>query len=163
MRVGLTHGFWIFLGCLAFADVHHGSIAFAATGCASPPGAREIGFDPALPQWRVEQGPGGSVRVEDGALVIDDANGCTVWLLEKLTAPVEISCDVTVVAKGGANDRVSDVNCFWMASEPGSGAPPAPLTSGWFGFRTIKSHLEIRRLRVQAAEWRLAVGESASP
>ena len=137
------------------------------------------------------------------------------------------------MAKGGANDRVSDVNCFWMASEPSSAMPsprsgrfgdydslqtyyvgmggndntttrfrryagggprplrpeddlrqhkvllepnctyrirvvardgraefwrdgekifsfhdPAPLTAGWFGFRTIKSHLEIRRLRV---------------
>ena len=178
--------------------------------------------------------PGGSVTARDGALVIDDHNGCTVWLKRELQAPVEISYDVTVVDKGGANDRVSDVNCFWMASDPASpGMPsgrsgrfkdydslrlyyvgmggnentttrfrryvgdgskplapdhdlrtaevllapnatyhlrmvardgvaefwrdgkkvfsvkdPAPLTAGWFGFRTVHSHLEIRNFRV---------------
>jgi hypothetical protein len=180
--------------------------------------------------------PGGHVHAQDGALVIEDAAGCTVWFREKLTAPVEISYDVTVVAAGGSHDRVSDVNCFWMARDPKSpealpagrsgkfsdydslltyyvgcggnentttrfrrydGTParpllpehdlrekkfllepnatyhirlvardgtaefwrdgvkifsfhdPAPLTSGWFGFRTVKSHLVIRNFRVR--------------
>jgi hypothetical protein len=68
-------------------------------------------------QWVVEQMPGGAVKFADGALEIEDRGGCTVWYKTKLTAPVEIEYDVTVVAKGGLTDRVSDVNCFWMADE----------------------------------------------
>jgi hypothetical protein len=188
-----------------------------------------------LDAWHVEQMPGGRVFARDEALIIEDAAGCTVWLRQKLTAPVEIRYDVTVVARGGAHDRVSDVNCFWMATNPrqpdatpfgrsgkfedydslrtyyvgmggnentttrfrryaGDGTKPlrpehdlrekrflleanktyrlrvvardgvaefwrddekifsvtdpAPLTSGWFGLRTVKSHLEIRSFTV---------------
>lgn len=193
-----------------------------------------------LQHWQVEQMAGGQVRAENDALVIEDSAGCTVWWREKLTAPVEISYDVTVVSRGGPHDRVSDVNCFWMAQDPqapdacpfapghgrtgkfadydslltyyvGMGgntntttrfrrydgtaarpllpehdlrapqfllqpnrtyhlklvardgvaefwrdgeklftfADPAPLTSGWFALRTVKSHLEIRNLRIR--------------
>lgn len=193
-----------------------------------------------LPQWQIEQMPGGSVASRNGALVIEDVSGCTVWWREKLTAPVEISYEVTVVARGGPHDRVSDVNCFWMAQDPqapegrpfapgharsgkfsdydslltyyvGMGgnentttrfrrydatparpllpqhdlrapefllqpnrtyriklvardgvvefwrdgeklfsfADPSPLRSGWFALRTVKSHLEIRNLRIR--------------
>ena len=205
-------------------------------GCATP--SREIfrdDFAPDLAAWRVEQMPGGTVTARDGALAIDDAAGCTVWFREKLTAPVEISYDIVAVSRGGPHDRVSDVNCFWMANDPRApGALPAvrtgkfsdydslltyyvgygangntttrfrrydgtparpllpehdlnaknlmlvpnqtvrirlvardgvaefwrdgekifsfrdstPLTSGWFGFRTVRSHLEIRNFRV---------------
>ena len=184
--------------------------------------------------------PGGSVTTKDGALVIEDAGGSTVWLRQKLTAPVEISYEATVIVAGGPRDRLSDLNCFWMASDPRSpDAPPfapphartgkfsdydslftyyvgyggntnsttrfrrydatparpllpehdlsakkfllepnrpyrirlvardglaefwrdgekiftfrdpAPLTSGWFAIRTVKSHLVIRDLRVR--------------
>ena len=202
----------------------------------SPPFARcadELTAD--LKHWLVEQMPGGSVATKDGALVIEDTGGSTVWLREKITAPVEITYEITPVFKGGAHDRVSDVNCFWMAREPKSDATfpasrsgkfsdydslftyyvgmggnnnsttrfrrydgtaarpllpehdlkekkflleanhtyhirlvardgvaeywsdgqkiftfqdPAPLTSGWFAIRTVKSHLEVRNLRI---------------
>ncbi len=65
-------------------------------------------------QWTVEQQPGGSVTVRDGALLIDDAAGCTVWFNPKLTAPVVIRYEAKVLSTG----RVSDLNCFWMASDP---------------------------------------------
>ena len=78
-----------------------------------------------LRAWSIEQMPGGNVTVRDGALVIDDAAGCTVWFRERLTAPVEISYDITPVVQGGAHDRLSDVNCFWMARDPKSDAMPA--------------------------------------
>lgn len=194
-----------------------------------------------MENWVVEQMPGGTVRVDDDALVIEDAAGCTVWYRPKLTAPVEISYDATVVSRGGPHDRVSDLNCFWMAQDPaapdhcpfapGDGRSgkfadydtlltyyvgyggntnsttrfrrydgtvarpllsehdlsdaqfllkpnqiyrirlvardgvaeywrdgekiftfrdPAPLTSGWFAFRTVKSHLEIRNFQVKS-------------
>lgn len=200
-----------------------------------------------LSRWQVEQMPGGSVRCDGDALVIEDAGGCTVWFREKLTAPVEISYDVTIVSRGGPFDRVSDLNCFWMAYDPAAadGCPfspdrkrsgrfsdydsletyyvgmggnensttrfrryngtsarpllpehdlrnpavlltpnrtyhirvvardgvaefcrdgeklfaytdPTPLRSGWFGFRTVKSHWEIRHFEVK----RLAHGPS---
>ncbi len=194
---------------------------------------------PHLGDWVVEQMAGGTVVAKEGALVVEDAGGCTVWYRRPLTAPVEISYDVTVVSRGGPHDRVSDVNCFWMASDPhapegcpfaaghgrsgkfieydalqtyyvgmggntnsttrfrrydGHGAKPLrpeydlrakpfllrpnqtyhlrlvahdgiaefwrdgqklfsfrdaePLTHGWFAFRTVKSHMEIRNFQV---------------
>jgi hypothetical protein len=189
-----------------------------------------------LSMWSVEQQPGGTVTVDGDTLVIEDAAGCTVWFRQKLTAPVEISYEVTAISRGGPHDRVSDVNCFWMASDPrspetlpegrsgkfadydslrtyyvgmggwnntktrfrryaGEGVKPLlpehdlsdaqfllvpnktyriklvardglaefwrdgekifsfrdpePLTSGWFGVRTVKSHLEIRNLQIK--------------
>ncbi len=185
-------------------------------------------------RWIVEQRPGGSVGVSDDRLVIDDTAGCTVWWRTKLTAPVTISFDAVVTSKS----RVSDLNCFWMASDParpgdlfapgnprdgrfasydtlvtyyvgyggndnsttrfrrydGTGArpllpehdlrapefllvpdrtysvkiiaadgharylrdgevifdftDPEPLSEGWFGFRTVKSRIEIRNFRI---------------
>lgn len=71
-------------------------------------------FDESLEDWVVEQQPGGVVRVEDGVLVIEDAKGCTVWYKHELRAPVKISYSVTV----SSGVRVSDMNCFWMASDP---------------------------------------------
>lgn len=192
-------------------------------------------FQHGLSQWVVEQQPGGTVKAQDGVLVIDDTGGCTVWLRARLTAPVVI----TYEARMNPASRVSDLNCFWMASDPapagewftagpvrdgrfasydhlrtyyvgygandntttrfrrydGTGArplepghdlrarefllqpdkvyhltliatadghvqfirdgavvfdvrDPAPLASGWFGFRTVKSRMEIRNFRV---------------
>ena len=84
-------------------------------------------FDRDLSQWSVEQMKGGKVFLRDGALVIEDAGGATVWLRTPLTAPVEISYQAEVVVRGGPNDRLSDLNCFWMAQDPAqpSGALPA--------------------------------------
>ena len=64
--------------------------------------------------WLVEQQPGGTVTLDEGGLVIDDAAGCTVWYKTKLTAPVVIRYEARVLSTG----RVSDLNCFWMASDP---------------------------------------------
>lgn len=69
-------------------------------------------------KWVVEQRGAGSVTVADGVLEIQDASGCTVWWRERLTAPVEIRYTATVVMEGGPHDRLSDLNCFWMASDP---------------------------------------------
>lgn len=193
-------------------------------------------------RWSVEQKPGGRVTIGNGELVIEDAAGCTVWWKEKLKAPIVITYEATVVAAGGPHDRVSDLNCFWMASDPkradllapghartgkfeeydalatyyvgqggnrntttrfrrytGTGSKPlapeydrrepavllegnrpyrikltamsdgivryyrddvlifefkdpAPLTEGWFAFRTVQSHLRIRHFLVSRPE-----------
>src|SRR5260221_12452887 len=91
------------------------AVSLAAAGCIAGAELFRDDFAGDLRHWRIEQMPGGTVSVRDGAFVIEDAAGCTVWLREKLTAPVEISYEITPVSKGGAHDRVSDVNCFWMA------------------------------------------------
>lgn len=192
--------------------------------------------------WVVEQMPGGKVTIGGGALIIEGAGGCTVWWREKLKAPVVITYEATLINAGGPHDRVSDLNCFWMASDPrqadlfapghgragkfenydalrtyyvgqggntnsttrfrryaGDGTKPllpehdkrdrsvllegnrpyritlmaladgtvryyrdgelifdfkdpAPLTEGWFGFRTVQSHLRIRNFKVERPE-----------
>jgi len=88
-------------------------------------------------RWVVEQMPGGTVKIRDGELEIADRAGCTVWLGKKLRAPVTLSYDITVIEDGGPLDRVSDVNCFWMATDPRApgGCPFAPGfgRSGKFG------------------------------
>jgi hypothetical protein len=57
-------------------------------------------------------------------LVIQDTGGCTAWWSERLVAPVEISYEATLVMAGGKTDRLSDLNCFWMAQDPRSAAAP---------------------------------------
>lgn len=196
-------------------------------------------FRSGLAQWVVEQQPGGTVTTADGRLIIADAGGCTVWFKPCLTAPLVITYTVRMSSAA----RVSDLNCFWMASDPqrpddlfaaghgrtgkfatydtlrtyyvgyggnantttrfrrydGTGArplapehdlgrpefllqpdhvyrvtliataegrvqfirdgtvifdvrDPAPLTHGWFGFRTVQSRMEVSDFRVSAAE-----------
>ncbi|AKC84178.1 hypothetical protein IMCC26134_14350 [Verrucomicrobia bacterium IMCC26134] len=195
-------------------------------------------FDRDLSAWVVEQAPGGTTSIVEDQLDVDDAKGCTVWFREKLTGPIRIEFDATLIQQGGPNDRVSDLNCFWMATDPahpedlfanskaragsfknydalrlyyvgygandnkttrlrrypGDGTKPllpehdlntpefmnvanrtlkiqvvadgsrirfvrdgqtvfdftdaAPFTSGWFGFRTVRSHLRLDNFRV---------------
>lgn len=81
-------------------------------------------FSGDLSQWIVEQTPSGSTRIIDGQLDIDDApgpkdkGGCTVWFKDKLKGPIRIEYEATMVQQGGPNDRISDLNCFWMATDP---------------------------------------------
>jgi hypothetical protein len=90
---------------------------------ASKPGAPANDWaDPS--RWVVEQRPGGTVAWKSNRLEIADQDGCTVWWRQELTAPVRISYDATVVSAGDPHDRVSDLNCFWMAQEPGSSEAP---------------------------------------
>ncbi len=71
-------------------------------------------FSRGLERWRVEQTQGGTVTAEDGKLIINDANGCTVWFRSRLQAPVRIRYTATASSRA----RVSDLNCFWMATDP---------------------------------------------
>ena len=72
-----------------------------------------------LKAFRAEvEGYPDAVRVIDGRLDIDAPRGATLWFARKLTAPLEIAYTATVVDAGGPNDRVSDLNCFFMAIDP---------------------------------------------
>lgn len=92
----------------------------AETQLASTPGAPLFrdDFDSNLSQWVVEQVAPGTTQIQDGTLDINDVGGCTVWFKEKLSSPILIECEVTMIQAGGANDRVSDLNVFWMATDP---------------------------------------------
>lgn len=74
-------------------------------------------FNGGLDGWKSELAKGGTVRANNGALEIDVPDGCTVWLKARLSGPVLISYEATMIAAGGPNDRVSDLNCFWMAHD----------------------------------------------
>ena len=75
--------------------------------------------DSDLDHWKAEvQGSSSEVSIVEGALDIDASGGATIWFKEKLHVPIEIEYTALVVGKEGPNDRVSDLNCFWMATDP---------------------------------------------
>jgi len=71
-------------------------------------------------QWVIEQQPGGTVNFQDQKIEIIDSNGCTIWLNKKIEGNIKIQYQVTLIENGGPHDRVSDNNCFWMATDPNS-------------------------------------------
>ena len=81
-------------------------------------------FTKDLSNWVVEQTPDGTTSIIDAKLDVNDASGphgkggCTVWFRNKLSCPILIEYDACLVQEGGPNDRVSDLNCFWMATDP---------------------------------------------
>jgi len=71
----------------------------------------------------IEARPGSTVSVRDGRLVLDTAGGVTVWLNRRLSGNLLIEYRRRVVVQDGANDRLSDLNQFWMATAPEGGSP----------------------------------------
>jgi len=61
-----------------------------------------------------------SINISQGNLEVIAAAGATVWYKNKLHGNIMITYNATVVNAGGKNDRVSDMNTFWMASNPAS-------------------------------------------
>jgi len=70
--------------------------------------------------WKVEfeMPDSSSIRIVDNKLDLCAARGATVWFKHKLKGDVMIIYDVKVVNNGGKYDRVSDMNTFWMATDP---------------------------------------------
>jgi hypothetical protein len=77
--------------------------------------------------WTAELEAGGKVEAAGGELTIDVPAGATLWFKPVIEGPVLIEYEATVVNHGGPNDRVSDLNCFWMARDSRS---PADIF-GW--------------------------------
>lgn len=80
----------------------------------------EDDFNNNLNKWKVEisSSPQSKVAVEDNALVIDVDGGATVWLNKKLSGNILIEYKRKVIIENGRNDRLSDLNQFWMAKDP---------------------------------------------
>ncbi|WP_226335778.1 DUF6250 domain-containing protein [Echinicola marina] len=82
----------------------------------------EDGFSATLDQdvWKVEMDSmeHAYVGTKEGKLVLDSKGGLTVWLNKQLKGNIEISYKRKVVVADGPNDRLSDLNQFWMATDP---------------------------------------------
>jgi rhamnogalacturonan endolyase len=105
------------------------AIALAAGGASAPAcsswGRRgallyQDDFKGPLTQWaaEVQKPEASSVTSGQGKLVIDSAAGATVWFKPELSGDVLVTYHRKVVLEGGRNDRLSDLNQFWMAAEP---------------------------------------------
>lgn len=70
--------------------------------------------------WKVEfeKPDSSSIQIVDGKLDVSAARGATVWFKPKLKGNIMIIYDVIVLDKGDKNDRISDMNSFWMATDP---------------------------------------------
>jgi hypothetical protein len=89
---------------------------------AAPLAARDVPMR--VQAWRIEaESPAARVRGERGVIDIDTPGGLTLWYPHQLRGPVTISFEAKAVVAGGANDHVSDLNAFWMATGPGGAAP----------------------------------------
>lgn len=79
-------------------------------------------FDKDCSNWNVEfeQPEKSSVKIIDGKLDVSTTIGATIWFKTQLSGNIIITYDVIVVEDGCAFDRVSDMNAFWMATDPSS-------------------------------------------
>jgi Domain of unknown function (DUF6250) len=77
-------------------------------------------FDNNLDAWVAEYiaKSGSSIRIENKKLLIDVEAGATLWLKQPLSGNYTISYTRKVIMGRGKNDRLSDLNQFWMARDP---------------------------------------------
>jgi hypothetical protein len=68
-------------------------------------------------QWLLELESGGAVTFTHNTLDINVPAGATLWFKPTLTGPILIQYEATAIKADGPNDRVSDLNCFWMAND----------------------------------------------
>ena len=69
--------------------------------------------------WRIEaESPQTRVLLRGDTLDITAPKGLSLWWDEPMRAPCSIEYRACVVMEGGPFDRLSDLNCFWMASIP---------------------------------------------
>jgi rhamnogalacturonan endolyase len=124
-RVGI--GFWAAL-----------SLCTAAIPPGAPftTGATLFGddFTGGLTRWATELEKPGVVRARDGVLTIDVPAGCTVWFRPELEGAVMIEYEARMVQAGGPNDRVSDLNAFWMANDT------APRSGKFADYNTLRTY-----------------------
>jgi hypothetical protein len=65
--------------------------------------------------WAVESPDPRAVRIEGTDILIDSRAGVTLWWKKELSGAYEVRYRRTVLVDSGANDRLSDLNQFWMA------------------------------------------------
>ena len=69
--------------------------------------------------WRVEsESPDYQVSFWGDTVEVRSPKGLTLWRKEKLKANVVVEYDVSIMEEGREGDRLSDMNVFWLASDP---------------------------------------------
>ena len=80
--------------------------------------------------WLIEaESPQTRVLQRGDTLDITSPKGLSLWWRQPLTAPCVIEYRACVVMNGGSCDRLSDLNCFWMATHPVDISPLHGITS----------------------------------
>jgi rhamnogalacturonan endolyase len=97
-------------------------------------------FRHGLSQWTAELEKGGSIAAGDGVLSIDVPAGATLWFQPELSGGIVVQYEARMVRNGGPNDRVSDLNAFWMATDPRS-------PNDFFGARRSGKFADYNQLR----------------
>ncbi|WP_201722736.1 DUF6250 domain-containing protein [Caulobacter sp. BP25] len=98
-------------------------------------------FRRGLDQWVIEAEKPATVLAREGVLDIVAPAGLTAWFKHELVGSVAIAYEAQAVSEGGAYDRVSDLNAFWMAREIGGGSPLDHPRSGAFAdYDTLETY-----------------------
>jgi hypothetical protein len=66
----------------------------------------------------MEQQPDSNVYTKNNTLILNTKGGVTVWLKKPLSGNYLISYKRRFTLANGANDRLSDLNQFWIAKDP---------------------------------------------
>ena len=123
-----------------------GAVPAVAAGAAEPErrGRRlhADDFRRGLGAWSIEAEKPALVTARDGVLDIDTPAGLTLWFRPELVGPVAIEYQAQAVSAGGPNDRVSDLNAFWMARNAAGSADPQaqPRTGAFADYDTLKTY-----------------------
>ncbi len=77
-------------------------------------------FDKPNNDWitEFEKPEGSSIGFVQSTMDVSSAAGASIWFKRQLEGNIVVMYDATVVVNGGPNDRVSDLNAFWMATDP---------------------------------------------
>ena len=69
--------------------------------------------------WQVEsESPDYQVTFRGDTCELLSPKGLTLWRKQPLRAGMTVEYDACVVDEGKTGDRLSDLNCFWLASDP---------------------------------------------
>lgn len=100
------------------------ALSVARSAPAAPPGL-SLGdvlhaddFRGGLDKWLLQVHQPGKVTAAGGILDIDVPAGTSLWFQPRLSGANAIQYEALMVAEGGPNDRLSDLNAFWMANDP---------------------------------------------
>lgn len=135
-------------------------LAIAAAAPSRPPASHA-----SLSDWRIEaESPDARVTVRAGVIDIDTPKGLTLWWRHPVTAPVTIDFEAMAIAAGGADDQVSDLNAFWMATDADGGSVLAHRRSGAFAaYDDLKTYyVGIGGNRNTTTRFRRYVGQSGN-
>jgi hypothetical protein len=119
------------------AWVHTTAALGVLAGLSSTTSARQSATN-----WVIEtEDPAAKVTDHAGIVDIDTAKGLTLWWRKPVAAPVVISFEAMAVSEGGANDRVSDLNAFWMARDDDGGSVLSHRRTGAFAdYDTLRTY-----------------------